>query len=84
MQKKYLFHYVICKWFDENIFKQQCKALENRFPEMEKEKLLEDVDGSAWQLYHHEKGNIKVGVDYQVGYVYIDSDFDLIPYFEKK
>ena len=48
-----------------------------------KEKILEDVDGSAFQLYHHENGDIYIVNDYSVGCVYVDSDFDLLPYFAK-
>lgn len=83
MTKDYEFHYTICNQFDGEIFGKQCAAMEKRFPNLKKEQLLEDVDGTAFQLYHHENGDIYVVNDYLVGCVYVDSDFDLVPYFQK-
>lgn len=83
MLKDYEFHYTICNQFDGEIFDKQCTAMEKRFPNLKKEKLLEDVDGTALQLYHHENGDIHIVNDYVVGCVYVDSDFDLLPYFKK-
>ena len=77
MSKEYEYSYTICRWFDETNFQKQCAYIEKKFSAIKKEQLLEDVDGSAWQLYHHEKGDIEVVNDYQIDCVYIDSDFDL-------
>jgi len=78
-----MFEYTICTEPDEDIFYRQCKALEKRFPEMQKEELLEDVDGTLIQEYIHPKGEITVKNDYYIGIVSVDSEFDLRPYFKK-
>ena len=81
MRKKYNFGDLICNQFDAEIFKKQCQAIERRFPNIKKENLVEDVDGSLYQLYHHKNGDIYISNDYLGNYVYIESDFDLLPYF---
>ena len=78
-----MFEYAICTEPDEDIFYRQCKALEKRFPEMAKLKLLDDVDGTLIQRYVHSKGMIRVKNDYLVGAVWVQSEFDLRPYFKK-
>ena len=89
IKKNYKFHYIICEYpitepVDDELFEKQCKAIEKRFPNLKKEKLIKDeVFGNAFQLYHHEKGDIAVVNDDSLLELYIDSDFDLIPYFEK-
>ena len=46
-----MFHYSICNIADESVFQKQCKALEKFVPQIRKEELLHDVDGSLTQLY---------------------------------
>ncbi len=82
MQKKFKYSYAICDQADDEIFRKQCIALENHIPNLIKERLLEDVDGSLYQEYHHEKGELIVCSEIPVGAVYIDSDFDINPYFK--
>lgn len=77
------FEYEICNQADEELFKKQCAAFEKKFQTLEKEALLEDVDGSAWQMYHHEKGDFEVVNDCNIGCLYVESDFDLEPYFKE-
>lgn len=80
MPKK--FEYTICPQFDEKLFKKQCVAFKEKFPNIKKEPLLEDVDGSAYQTYHHNCGDFVVANNYGIGCLYVESDFDLLPYFK--
>lgn len=77
------FEYTICTQPDEELFKKQCAAFEKKFPNLVKFIRLEDVDGSAWQTYHHEKGDFEVVNDCNIGCLYVESDFDLEPYFKE-
>ena len=81
MRKQYKYGDLICNQFDADVFRKQCKAIEERFPKIEKAPLVEDVDGSLYQLYHHENGDVYISNDYMGNYVYLESDFDLVPYF---
>ncbi len=83
MRKKYKYSYNICNQPDKDLFARQCKALEKHIPGLEKEPLLEDVDGSLYQRYHHKQGDMIVCNHEFVGALYIDSDFDIRPYFKK-
>lgn len=56
MGKKYKYCYGICDQADKLLFKKQCIALEKNIPNLKKEELLEDVDGSQWQFYVLEMG----------------------------
>ena len=83
MRKEFEFHYKIYDVPDEEIFYRQCTALENHIPGLTKERLLMDGDGSLYQIYYHEKGELTVNNDFMYGYLYIESDFDIEPYFEQ-
>ncbi|MGN0605906.1 MAG: hypothetical protein ACI4JM_05240 [Oscillospiraceae bacterium] len=71
--------------FDYNIynensvekFKQACGKISKTFPNLKKEDVLIDVDGTTIQVF--SKGNEKITVfnDYDVGAVYVESDIDL-------
>ena len=76
------FHYTICTQPDEELFCKQCIAIEKRFPNIPRDDWLEDVDGSSYKTYYHPKGMIRVCNDCNSGCLYVDSDFDLIPYFQ--
>lgn len=52
-------------------------------PDLKKEELLEDVDGSQWQFYVLGNGEIVVRNDCCINELYIESDVDLIPYFNR-
>ena len=84
MSKKFAFEYTICSQDDEELFAKQCTAFEKKFPDMVKEQLLEDVDGSIYQTYHHINGDIVVSNDKSLGCLYVESDFDLLPYFKEE
>ena len=79
MNKPYF--YGICDNPDEELFKKQCAALEKHIPNLKRARLLEDVDGSSYQHYNHPLGEVVVSNDYTLGDLYVESDFDLEPYF---
>lgn len=79
-----MYEYNITNFFSEKYFKLQCKALEINIQGLELIELLEDVDGSAIATYKTDKGIIKVINDYPIGAMWIESDFDIEPYFTKK
>lgn len=78
-----MYHYTICNMPDEELFYKQCAALEKNIPGLEKEPLLEDVDGSLTQLYKKEEKEIAVHNSEYVGALYIDSEIELTQYFKK-
>lgn len=82
MSRKYKYSYTICKFFAPEWFNKQCAALEKHIPKLRKDRLLEDVDSSAWQFYSSPQGELVVKNDYQVDALYIESDFDIEPYFK--
>ena len=79
-----MFSYTICNYADKEIFRKQCAALEKHISGIRKGIFLHDVDDTMIQKYSHPKGAIEVLSDTEVGAVYIDSDFDLRPYFKNK
>lgn len=72
-----MFTYNIHKEADKKAFEKACTRIEKGVPDIRKEKLLEDVDGSLIQVYHAKGGKIKVVNDYEVDAVYADSEIDL-------
>ncbi len=58
-------------------FKTICSEIEETYPELKKDVLLVDVDGTTIQVYHINNLEITVYDDYEVGAVYVLSDFDL-------
>ena len=77
-----MFDYTICNCADKALFEKQCRAIEQNVPQLQKLNLLQDVDGTLIQKYRHQKGNVVVKNDRQVDALYVQSDFDLNPYFE--
>lgn len=75
-----MYCYVITDFPDDEIFYKQCRALEKHIPDLHAEKLLEDVDGTLIQIYHHPKGKLEVWNEALDG-VDIRSDFDIDAYF---
>ena len=84
MAKEYAYHYSICTNQNDELFVKQCEAIEKHIPKLTKDELFEDIDGSSYQIYHHANGDIEVSNDYYVGALYVESDFDLLPYFPQK
>lgn len=76
-----MFDYTVCTQADAELFRKQCAAIEKNIPNLEKQKMLEDVDGTLSQRYEHPKGCIVVKNDMQVDALYVTADFDLLPYF---
>ena len=76
-----MFSYNIAKKADNKAFKDACEAIEENMKDIEKEKLLIDVDGSLVQTYNTPKGSITVFNDYEVDAVYVDSEVDLFDAF---
>ena len=78
-----MFHYSICNIADESVFQKQCKALEKFVPQIRKEELLHDVDGSLTQLYSADGKLISVHNSKYIESVYVDSEIELNQYFKK-
>lgn len=78
-----MFDYTICNCADRALFEKQCRAIERNIISLQKDNLLEDVDGTLVQKYQHQKGSIMVKNDQQVDALYVQSDFDLSPYFQQ-
>lgn len=78
--KKY--DYNICTNADEQIFENQCRALETHIPNLVKDKLLEDVDGSKTQRYYKDKKEILVKNSEYIGAVFIESEIELEHFFK--
>lgn len=76
-----MFDYTVCTQADAELFHKQCAAIEKNIPNLEKQKMLEDVDGTLSQRYNHPRGSIVVKNDMQVDALYVTADFDLLPYF---
>ena len=74
-----MFGYTISIETNENKFYEICKTLETKLnmTNQNKEKMLEDVDGTIIQIYWVLGKKIKVVNDYEVDAVYIDSEIDL-------
>lgn len=78
-----MYHYTICNVPDEELFYKQCAALEKNVPDLEKDSLLEDVDGSLTQIYRKEEKEISVHNSEYIGALYIDSEIELTQFFQK-
>lgn len=76
-----MYDYTICSEADEEVFKRQCRALEKRIPNLEKTKLLVDVDSSKTQIYIKDGKQIAVHNSYYIGAIYIKSEIDLDQFF---
>lgn len=77
-----MYEYNICNVYDQEIFKKQCKAIEEHIPNLTKENLLNDVDGSQIQIYFiNGSYKIKVINDKTFG-IEVHSDEELTKYFK--
>lgn len=76
-----MFEYTICNQVDKEIFENQCSALEKNIFNIKKGELIIDVDESQIQEYVLNGKKIKVVNSYYTNEVYIESEIDLIPYF---
>lgn len=78
-----VFEYNICACSDEPLFISQCEAIEKNIPGISHKETLKDVTGTLVQRYTHPLGQIIVRNDKDVDALYVQSDFDLLPYFQK-
>ncbi len=76
--------YSVCTVADEDIFRKMCEKIEQTIPGLNKESLLEDVDGSMFQRYTSDDQVLTVKNSYEVDAVYIETDIDLDYYFPEK
>ena len=73
-----MFTYNVAPSFDNKIFAKTCSIIKSKIKEIKKEKLFVDVlDGTQIKTFETNRGKIKVYNDYDVGAVYVDSEFDL-------
>ena len=72
-----MFDYTILPYADYKIFNNALNLFESKFPDVQKEELLVDVDDTAIQIYVNNDKRIKFYNDYEVDAVYIESDIDL-------
>lgn len=72
-----MYSYTVSKAASEKAFAEACRLIESHFKGISKEKKIEDVDGTAIQLYQKDAKKIKVFNDYEVDAVYIDSEIEL-------
>ena len=76
-----MFEYTIANFPDKELFFEQCEALEENVPGLEKDKQVTDVDGTLIRLYslNGKKLTIFNATDFGI---YINSEFDINPYFK--
>lgn len=75
--KKYPFDYNICPDNSPEAFKDACRKIESHFANLQKEKLLVDVDGTTIQVYAEQGKEIVVTDDYDIGAVFVQSEVSL-------
>ena len=76
-----MYNYEICNVYDKEIFTKQCGALEKHIPQLKKDNLIEDVDGSQCQIYTFPNGkSLKITNDILFG-IEIDSEIAIEQYF---
>ncbi len=77
-----MYKYTICNQPDEEIFYQQCTALEKNIPKLKLASELSDVDGSLIRIYHMNGAQIKIKNDFYIGGVFVDSELELTQFFK--
>ncbi len=76
--REYPYSYTLCPDNSPSAFREACEKIESIMPHLARQPLLTDVDGSTIQSYERADGRrIVVYDDYDVGAVYVLSDFDL-------
>lgn len=78
-----MYQYTICNQPDEEIFRRQCAALEERVPHLKLVQELRDVDDSLIRMYEKDGGKVKIKNDFCAGGVFIDSDIELEQFFKE-
>lgn len=82
MKKRY--DYNIWKENSPEKFQATCELIEKAHPELKKDELLVDVDGSTIQIFGEEPHEVIVYDDYDVGAVFVKSDIDLSDIFNDR
>lgn len=82
-KKTYLYEHMICNQADDDIFRRQCKALEENIPGLVKGELIQVFDLDR-QIYSLNAAEVVVENDLYIDGVFIRSDVDLVPYFQQK
>ena len=72
-----MYSYNIAKKANKEIFDNTRSLIESNISGIDKERLIEDVDGTQIQIYNVNGKKIKVFNDYEVDAVYIDSELDI-------
>lgn len=72
-----MYSYNIAKKANKEIFDNTCSLIESNISGIDKERLIEDVDGTQIQIYNVNGKKIKVFNDYEVDAVYIESELDI-------
>ena len=84
MEKKtYQYEHMICDQPDEEIFRRQCVALERNIPGLVKGEFIQTFDLDR-QEYTLNGANVVVENDLYLDGVFIRSDANLLPYFQKQ
>ena len=80
---EYPYSYTVAMSVDDAVFAEYCSMLELNINNIKKDSLLIDVDGSETQVYHYNGKKIIVHNSCDVDAVFIDSQFDLLPFFDR-
>lgn len=76
--RKYPYDYTLSRENSATIFKRACSKISDAMATLNETPLLTDVDGTTIQAYEGEDGRrIVVYDDYDVGAVYVLSDFEI-------
>lgn len=78
-----MFSYTIAKEADNVAFEKACERIEAKIENIQKCKLLIDVDGTLIQKYEIDSKKIKVVNDYEVDAVYVEAEISLDDIFER-
>lgn len=68
---------------DQDKFFEVCAEVESKVPNLVKDRLLQDVDGSNIQSYNCKGKAITIFDDYEVDAIYLESEIDLTEYLGK-
>lgn len=78
-----MYHYTLSKEPDKEFFDSQCAVLGKRIPGLKRLVTMEEADGSITQAYRKDGLKLSIHNSRRFSGVYINSEFDLTPYFSK-
>lgn len=76
------YDYTVYKENSSSVFKEACNKIEAYYPNIDKKKLLIDVDGTTIQEYIINDQAVVVYDDYEIGAVFVKSEIDLNHIFQ--